>query len=278
MQSFENLSVITKNLSIVQKNLKAFSEERLFLDEAQENATIIYFNPDSDSCGQLVVQKMSMSRISEILAEHVRNEAAAEMVETLAKTFLIDVDDADFSDWAEFFLTEPCACFNGVIPFLREKFEGEKNMNTREMLLKKVRAAASFCTAKKISGITCYGGSEFLFQQHPEDGNSLICQLFFWVEKDENGVLPIEIRFKGLQILTDYIDRYDFGYTIKIDESADEYSELESTLACAKVTERFSAETCTEAKEKGKKFIEGVFNKLEALSAARNEALKNTLK
>ena len=124
MQNFENLSVVTKNLSIVQKNLKAFTEERLFLDEAQENATIIYFNPDSDSYGQLVVQKMSMSRMSEIFDEHLQNEAAEEMVETLAKTFLIDVDDADFSDWAEFFLTEPCACYNGVIPFLREKFEG----------------------------------------------------------------------------------------------------------------------------------------------------------
>lgn len=138
MSSFEKLSVITKNLSIVQKNLKAFAEERLFFDLGQGTATIIYFNPDSDSCGQLVVQKLGMNRISEIITENENNEKAAEMFDTLAETFLIDVDDTDFSDWAEFFLTEPCACYNGVIHFLREKIEGAEKMTDSEKLTAKM--------------------------------------------------------------------------------------------------------------------------------------------
>ena len=122
MLSFEKLSVVTKNLSIVQKNLKAFVEERLFFDIGQGTATIIYFNPDSDN-GQFVIQKISMDRIQKIFAEFKNNADAEEMIDTLAKTEFVDVDDQDFADWAEFFLTEPCACYNGVIQFLRDKIE-----------------------------------------------------------------------------------------------------------------------------------------------------------
>lgn len=137
MSSFEKLSVVTKNLSIVQKNLKAFAEERLFFDVGQGTATIINFNPDSDSGGQFVVQKISMYRLLKIFAEFRCNAEAEEMIDTLAETFLIDVDDTDFSVWAEFFLDEPCACYNGVIQFLREKIEGAEKMTISKKLTAK---------------------------------------------------------------------------------------------------------------------------------------------
>lgn len=136
MSNFEKLSVVTKNLSIVQKNLKAFSEERLFFELGQGTAAIISFNPDSDSGGQFVIQKISMDSIKKIFAEFKNNEDAKEMIDTLAKTFLIDVDDQDFADWAEFFLTD-CACYNGVIQFLREKIEGAGEMTYSEKLTAK---------------------------------------------------------------------------------------------------------------------------------------------
>ena len=138
MSSFEKLSVVTKHLSIVQKNLKAFVEERLFFDIGQGTATIINFNPDSDSNGQFVIQKISMDRIQKIFAEFKNNADAEEMIDTLAKTELVDVDDQDFADWAEFFLTEPCACYNGVIQFLREKIEGAEKMTFSEKLTAKM--------------------------------------------------------------------------------------------------------------------------------------------
>lgn len=138
MSSFEKLSVVAKNLSIVQKNLKAFAEERLFFDIGQGTARIINFNPDSDSLGQLVIQKISMDRIQKIFAEFKNNADAEEMINALAKTELVDVDDQDFADWAEFFLTEPCACYNGVIQFLREKIEGAEKMTYSEKLTAKM--------------------------------------------------------------------------------------------------------------------------------------------
>ena len=138
MSSFEKLSVVTKHLSIVQKNLKAFAEERLFFDIGQGTATIINFNPDSDSNGQFVIQEISMDRIQKIFAEFKCNAEAEEMIDTLAKTEFVDVDDQDFADWAEFFLTEPCACYNGVIQFLREKIEGAEKMTYSEKLTAKM--------------------------------------------------------------------------------------------------------------------------------------------
>ena len=138
MSSFAKLSVITKNLSIVQKNLKSFAGKRLFFDLGQGTATIINFNHDRDTLGQLVIQKISMDSIQKIFAEFRCNAEAEEMIDTLAKTELVDVDDQDFADWAEFFLDEPCACHNGVIQFLREKIEGAEKMTVSEKLTAKM--------------------------------------------------------------------------------------------------------------------------------------------
>ena len=138
MSSFEKLSVIAKNLSIVQKNLKAFAEERLFFDIDQGTATIINFNPDSDSNGQLVIQKISMDRLRKIFAEFECNAEAEEMIDTLAKTELVDVDDGDFADWADYFLTEGAGCCSGVVPFLREKIEEAEKMTFSKKLTGKM--------------------------------------------------------------------------------------------------------------------------------------------
>lgn len=132
MSSFEKLSVIAKNLSIVQKNLEAFAEERLFFD--QGTATIINFNPDSDSNGQFVVQRISVGGLREIFAECGCNAEAEEMIDTLAKTELVDVDDGDFADWADYFLAEGAGCCSGVVQFLREKIEGAEKMTFSKKL------------------------------------------------------------------------------------------------------------------------------------------------
>lgn len=57
------------------------------------------------------------------------------MIDTLAKTELVDVDDQDFTDWADYFLTEKTDCYSGVIPFLREKIEQSEKFQTEKNTL-----------------------------------------------------------------------------------------------------------------------------------------------
>ena len=100
-----------------------------------------------------------------------------------------------------------------------------------------------------------------------------MCELFFWIEGNQDGLFSNDIKFSGVKILTDFLDSSDFGALHDFDED-----KIDGSLTFRKVKKRFIAETAAEAREKGWCFIQEVFEKLDANSAIRDEALIKALK
>lgn len=115
-----------KSLEYIENNKLEFNKEKLFYNESEGTVTIVYYNPDSDSGGQLVFNKLSVVAVKEILSANDNDDDVEEAIANLSRQSIADIDKINFIEEAEWFVNEPCTCSDNTVEYLRNKFGDSK--------------------------------------------------------------------------------------------------------------------------------------------------------
>ena len=97
-------TLVQKNEKYVKDHEGEFNLNKWYVDTENERVTEVYYNPDSNSGGQLVYNQISFNLLREAFSKYIDSEQLLSYLGSCIRQTLCDIDDEDFSGNAKEFV------------------------------------------------------------------------------------------------------------------------------------------------------------------------------